>query len=127
MKAVKIIYKSFNTTSLLYLVKLVKEKFGLGLREAKDHVDRIREEVGRGSINIGIGSEEYNILIFLREEGYLSFDIDSKVKLVQEKPERKRVVARLTKEQEQAIAWAKSLHPKKRAMINLLIKNTDGI
>jgi hypothetical protein len=128
MKAVKITYGKFSDVSLLQMIKDVKNDFSLGLKEAKDHIDRIRDEVTRQTVILGEGSEQYNILMYLRDKGYLTLTTGEKMKVVTtEKTLPKRKVAKQDKEYAKALAWATSLHPKKVAMINLLIKDGYGI
>lgn len=128
MKAVKIVYGDFNKeVGLLQIVKDVKNDFNLGLKEAKDHIDRIRDEITRKTVIIGEGCMEYHILMYLKDKGYLSLTIGEKVKVVTEKSLPKRKIAKQDKEYAKALAWATSLHPKKVAMINLLIKDGHGI
>jgi hypothetical protein len=129
MKAVKITYGKFNeNVGLLQMVKDVKIDFQLGLKEAKDHIDRIRDEITRQTVILGEGCEQYNILMYLRDKGYLSLTTGEKMKVVStEKSLPKRKVAKQDKEYAKALAWATSLHPKKVAMINLLIKDGYGI
>jgi hypothetical protein len=128
MKAVKITYGKFSDVSLLQMIKDVKNDFSLGLKEAKDHIDRIRDEVTRQTVILGEGSEQYNILMYLRDKGYLTLTTGEKMKVATtEKSLPKRKVAKQDKEHAKALAWATSLHPKKVAMINLLIKDGYGI
>lgn len=131
MKAVQITYNRLNeSVSLLQMIKDVKFEFGIGLKEAKDYVDNIREEATRpnkGPIILGEGSEKHRILMYLNKMNYVSLSVGDKVKVVNVKSLPKRQVAKMDKEHAKALAWATSLHPKKIAMINLLIKDGYGI
>ena len=128
MKAVQITYGKINDgVGLLQIVKDVKFEFGLGLKDAKDYIDEIRNEVTKGPIILGEGSEKYKILMYLNKVGYSSLNVGDKVKVINVKSLPKRQVAKMDKEHAKALAWATSLHPKKIAMINLLIKDGYGI
>lgn len=131
MKAVQITYNRLNeNVSLLQMVKDVKFEFGIGLKEAKDYIDNIREEATRPNkapIILGEGSEKHRILMYMDKMGYLTLNVGDKVKVVNVKSLPKRQVAKMDKEHAKALAWATSLHPKKIAMINLLIKDGYGI
>lgn len=120
MKVVKI---TFNEVlgKALYPIKLIKDFTDFGLLEAKNYFERIIKETEIGYVGCEIDSQHYNILMMLLMNKVVSFEIESVVscKVVKES---KRVIAKKSKEYEEALAWFKSLHPKKQALINILIR-----
>lgn len=98
MKAVKITYGKFSEeVGLLYMVKSIKDAFWFGLREAKDHVDRIRDEIKRGGVIIDEFSIEYDILVYMKKNGFISFETGQKVSESVTKLPNHRVVAKKVK------------------------------
>lgn len=125
MVATLITYNNWLTESKLLVVKEVKLFAGIGLKEAKDFVDEIDNNIRLGkTISVGKDSETYNIIKFLQDNGFLSVVIGIKTGL---KKENHRVVSKKSKEYDKAKAWVNSLHPKKQAMIQLLIREENGI
>jgi len=125
MVAILITYNKWLTESKLFVVKEVKMFAGIGLKEAKDFVDEIDNNIRLGkTISIGKGSETHEILKFLKEKDLLSFVEAHKTGL---KKENHRVVAKRSKEYDIARSWFDSLHPKKQAMIQTLINEENGI
>lgn len=120
-----ITYNNWLTESKLWVVKEVKMFAGIGLKEAKDFVDEIDNNIRLGkTISVGKDSETYNIVKFLQDKELLSVAIGVKTGL---KKENHRVVAKRSKEYEKAKTWFDSLHPKKQAMIQTLINEENGI
>lgn len=120
-----ITYNNWLTESKLFVVKEIKYFAGIGLKEAKDFVDEIDTNIRLGkTISVGKDSEAYKIIKFLQDKEFLSVAIGVKTGL---KKENHRVVSKKSKEYEKAKAWVDSLHPKKQAMIQLLIREKNGI
>ena len=126
MVATLITYNKWLTESKLWVVKEIKLFAGIGLKEAKDFVDEIDNIIRLGkTISIDKNSEDYKIIKFLQEKKLLSVAISFKTGL--DKRENHRVVAKRSKEYDKAKAWANSLHPKKQAMIQTLIREENGL
>ena len=127
MAYVKINYIGWtDSSSALFNVKRLKEITGWGLREAKDYYDRINFEIRSGFILIDTQEGHYQLLRKFMSEDLLTFEIEGE-KPEEPKKENHRVIAKNTKEYEKAKAWADSLHPKKRAMIQILLNSQYGI
>lgn len=117
----KIIFDGWTDSSLLYIVKKVKEVTGWGLRECKDIIDLIDIQIKNKTLLIDEEDSHYHLLIEFMNNGFLKFDIESN-----KKPKNHRIVAKRSKEYENAKTWVESLHPKKQAMIKLLIEGENG-
>lgn len=118
----KIIFNGWTDSSLLNTIKKVKEVTGWGLRECKDIVDLINIQIKNKTLLIDEQDGHYHLLKEFMHNGFLIFEIDSN-----KKPENHRVIAKRGKEYEKAKAWVESLHPKKQAMIKLLIEGKNGL
>lgn len=124
MGYIKIIFNGWTDNSLLYNVKRIKEITGWGLREAKDYTDLINSQMKNKTLLIDENDGHFHLLKRFMVEGLFTFELEGNPKI---KPENKRVVAKRSKEYEKAKAWVDSLHPKKQAMIKLLIQEENGI
>ncbi len=125
MGYIKVIYKGWtDASSILFNIKRLKEITGWGLKETKDYYDRINNEIKNGIILVDENESHFHLLKRLMVEGMLSFELEvSKNNVI----ENHRVTAKNSKEYEKAKAWADSLHPKKRAMIQILLNSQYGI
>lgn len=130
MVYIKVVYGKWFDNSLLQTVKKIKEVTNWGLRDAKDYVDRINDEMKKGFVILDEEDGHFHLLKRFLSDGIIDFDLEylnTKTSLVRKSNENHRVISKRSKEYEKAKAWATSLHPKKVALINLLIKDGYGI